>query len=95
MKDAWHMCTHSVNVTGLNNIVMRCQLIIQFYARITMKVMGDGLDSWQDTSLGHRMDVYQVQLLGLDGMCNPFVTEWTYCTRFRACAAIREPIRHV
>ena len=59
---------------------------LPIFARITLKVMGDGLDSQQVTSLGHRMDVYQVQLLlpvSLDGMSNPFVTEWTY-TRFRA-----------
>ena len=82
------MCTNSVNMTGSENIVMQCQLIFQFFAVITLKVMGDGLDSWQDISIGHRMDVYQVQLLltvRLDSMCNPFVTEWT-CTRFRACA---------
>ena len=71
---------------GSDNIVMWCQLIFQFSARITLKVIGDGLDSWQVTSLGHRMDVYQVQLLLaviLDGMCNPSVTEWRY-TRFRS-----------
>ena len=63
MKDAWHMCTNSVNMTGLNNIVMRCQLIFQFSAGITLKVMGDGLDSRQVKSLSQRMDVYKVQLL--------------------------------
>ena len=70
------MCTNSVNMTGSDNIVMRCQLIFQFSAGITLKVMGDGLDSLQVTSLGHRMDVYQVQLLlpmSLDGMCNSLV----------------------
>ena len=88
MKDAWHMCTNFVNMTGLKDIVMWCQLIFQFSARITLKVIRNGLDSRQVTSLSHRMDVYQVQVLlavCLDGMCNPFVTEWTY-TRFRACA---------
>ena len=81
------MCTNSVNITGSNNIVTLCQLILQFSAGITMKVIGDGLVSRQVTSLGHRMDVYQVQLLlavSVEGMCNPSVTEWTY-TRFRAC----------
>ena len=63
MKNAWHMCTSSVNMTGLKDIVMQCQLIFQSFAGITLKVMGDGLDSRQVTSLGHRMNVYQVQLL--------------------------------
>ena len=63
MKDAWRMCTDSVNITGLKDIVLQCQLIFQFFAGITLKVMEDGLDSRQVTSLGHRMDVYQVQLL--------------------------------
>ena len=87
MKDALYMCTNSVNMTGLKDIVMRCQLIFQFSAGITLKVLVNGLDSRQVTSLSHRMDVYQVQLLlavSLDGMCNPSVTEWMY-TRFRAC----------
>ena len=63
MKDAWRMCTNSVNMTGLKDIVMRCQLIFQFSAGITLKVMGDGLDSRQVKSLSQRMDVYKVQLL--------------------------------
>jgi hypothetical protein len=46
----------------LKNIVMRCQLIFQLFAVITLKVMGYGLNSRQEKSLGHRMDVYQVQL---------------------------------
>ena len=36
-----------------------------------------GLDSQKDSLIGHRMDVYQVQV-SLDYMCNPFVAEWTY-----------------
>jgi len=57
---------------------MQCQLIFQFFAWITLKVIGYGLDSGKDSFLGHGMDVYQVQLLllvSLDDMCNPFVTE--------------------
>ena len=76
MKDAWRMCTNSVNMIGSNNIVTQCQLIFQFSAGITLKVIGDGLDSRQVTSLGQRMYVYQVQLLlpvSLDGMCNSLV----------------------
>ncbi len=75
------MCTNSVSVIGYKIIVMWCQLIFQLFAVITLKVMGYGLNSRQDKSLGHRMDVYQVQLLlsvSLDDMCNPFVTELTY-----------------
>ena len=82
MKDAWHMCTNSVNVTGLNNIVMWCQMIFQFYAGIILKVMGDGLDSRQVKSLGQRMDVYKVQLLlpvSLDDMCNSLVCIKLFC----------------
>ena len=81
MKDARNMCTNSVSVIGKKNIIMRCQLICQLFAVITLKVMGYGLNLRQDKSLGHRMDVYQVQLLlsvSLDDMCNPFVTELTY-----------------
>ena len=52
MKDAWRMCTNSVNI-----------LIFPFSAGITLKVIGNELDSRQVTSLSHRMDVYQVQLL--------------------------------
>ena len=62
-------------------MVMRYQLISQLIAVITLKVMGYGLDFWQDTSLGNRMELYQVQLLlsvSLEDVCNPFVTEWTY-----------------
>ena len=60
---------------------MQCQLIFQFFAGITLKVIGYELDSGKDSFLSHRMDVYQMQLLllvSLDDMCNPFVTEWTY-----------------
>ncbi len=62
-------------------MVMRYQLIFQLIAVITLKVMGYGLDSRQETSLGQRIKLYQVQLLllvSLDNMCNPFVKEWTY-----------------
>ena len=57
------MCTNSVNMTGVKDIVMQCKLILHVFARITLKVMEDGLDSRQVTFLGHRMDVYLVQLL--------------------------------
>jgi len=57
------MCTNSVNRTGSKNIVMRCQLIFQSADGITQKVIQDGLDSRQVTSIGQRMDVYQVHLL--------------------------------
>ena len=63
-------------MTGSKNSVMWCQLIFQFSTGITLKVIGDGLDSQQVTSLGQRMDVYQVQFLlpvSLDGMCNSLV----------------------
>ncbi len=58
-------------------MVMRYQLIFQLIAVITLKVMDYGLNSRQDSLIGHRMDVYQVQLLllvSLEDMCNPFVT---------------------
>jgi hypothetical protein len=81
MKDARNMCTNSVNVIGLNNMVMSYHLISQLIAVITLKVMGYGLNARQDTSLGHRMELFQVQLLlsvGLEDVCNPFITELTY-----------------
>ena len=77
MKDARHMCTNSDIIIGKNKNVMRCQLINQLFVVITLKVMGYGLNGGKDSFLGHRMDVYQVQL-SLDDMCNPFITEWTY-----------------
>ena len=63
MKDARRLCTNSVNETGSQDNVMRCQIIFQFSAGITMKVIQDGLDSRQVTSLNQRIDVYQVLLL--------------------------------
>jgi len=57
------MCTDYVNEIGLKDIFMWCQMIFQFSAKITLRIIVDGLDLWQVTSLGHRMDVYQVQLL--------------------------------
>ena len=63
MKDAWRMCTNSVNMIVSDNIVTWCQLIFQFSAKITLKVIQDGLDSQQVTSLGQRLDVYHVHLL--------------------------------
>jgi hypothetical protein len=59
MKDAGHMCTKNVNMTGAKNIVMQCQQIFQSYAEITMIIIGDGLDLEHLKSLVHKMDVYQ------------------------------------
>ena len=56
------MCTNSVNRTGSNNIVMRCQQIFVSDAFI-LKVILDGLDLNQVKSLDQRMDVYQGHLL--------------------------------
>ena len=53
---------------------------LPFFAGITLKVMGYGLNPRQDLSIGHIMDVYHVLLLlvSLDDMCNPFITELAY-----------------
>ena len=60
MKNAQHMCTNFVNKTGAKDIIMQCQKIVQSYAKITMRIIGDGFDLEQVKSLGHKMDVYQV-----------------------------------
>ena len=57
------MCTKIVNKNGEQNIVLQCQKIFQSYAKITMRIIGDGLDLEQVKILGHKMELYQVQLL--------------------------------
>ena len=57
MKDAGHMCTKNVNDNGAHNIVMQCQKI--FHAKITMRIIIDGLDLPCVKSLGQKMAVYQ------------------------------------
>ena len=59
MKDAGHMCTKNVNDNGAHDIDMQCQKIFQSYAKITMRIIGDGLDLKRVKSLGHKMYVYQ------------------------------------
>ena len=58
--DAGHMCTKNVNKNGAHNIVMQCQKIFKSYAKITMRIIGDGLDLERVKSLSQKMDVYQV-----------------------------------
>jgi len=38
-------------------------MTFQFYAKITMRILGDGLDLEQVKSLFPKMELYQVQLL--------------------------------
>ena len=59
MKDARHMCTKNVKKNAAQNIVMQCQMIFQYYAKITMRIIGDGLDLERVKYLGQKMDVYQ------------------------------------
>ena len=59
MKDAEHMCTKNVNNNGAHDIVMLCQKIFQSYAKITLRIIGDGLDLQRVKSLSQKMDVYQ------------------------------------
>ena len=47
---------NTVSMTDSKKNVTRCQLIFHFFARITLKVVENGLDSRQDSSLGHKMD---------------------------------------
>ena len=61
MKDAGHMCTKHVNENGAQNIVIQCQKIFQSYAKITMRIIIDGLDLERVKSLGQKMAVYQAQ----------------------------------
>ena len=55
------MCTKAGNESGSANIATQCQKIFQFYVKITIKIIGDGLDLKHVKSLGHKMDVYQVE----------------------------------
>ena len=52
MKDAGHMCKKNVNKNGAQNIVMQCQKIFQSYAKITVRIIIDGLDLERLKSLG-------------------------------------------
>ena len=59
MKDVRHMYANYVTDSSLHNIIMIFQMIFQFYVKIMMLIIWNGLDSKQVKSVGRKMELFQ------------------------------------
>ena len=62
VKDVRRMYTNNVTESGSQNIVIIFQMIFQFYVKIMMIIIWDGLGLKQVKSVGQKMELFH---------CNP------------------------
>ena len=59
MQDVRHMYVNNVTKSGLQSIVMIFQMIFQFYVKIMMIIIWDGLNLKQVKFVGRKMELFQ------------------------------------